>query len=163
MIGITLNYYTKHKKMNTFTTIAVNDPKSFSARLKLAWAILIGKQLEVGLTQEEAKAIYEQYKKENIFDGPKEIDPDWVKKQVLAMTAEENEPVATPAETAEIQKAMEAIEEKDAPVELKKPSPVKKSKPRNRPKKTNGETSKPTSNAAGKGPRTRGQAGDSNA
>ena len=123
----------------------------------------MNRPLEIGITEDEAKMIYEKYKEDFVFDGPKEADPDWVKKQVLAMTAEENEPVATPAETAEIQKAMEAIEEKDAPVELKKPSPVKKSKPRNRPKKTNGETSKPTSNAAGKGPRTRGQAGDSNA
>lgn len=162
MIGITLNYYTKHKKMNTFTTIVVNDPKSFSARLKLAWAILIGKQLEVGLTQEEAKAIYEQYKKENIFDGPKEIDPDWVKSRVDEMVKSHKES-ASLHETAEIQKAMEAIEEKDAPVELKKPAPVKKSRPRNRPKKTNGESAKPTSNAAGKGPRTRRPSGDSNA
>ncbi len=142
--------------MNTFTTISINDPGSLGKRLRLAWAVATGKDLEVTISNEEAKAIYEKYKKDFVFDGPKEVDPDWVKKQVLAMTED-------PAvDETDIQRAMEAMEEKDAPVEIKKTPSTKKPKPRNRPRKPSNDSTKTTNNAEGKGPRTRRQTGGSN-
>ena len=149
----------------TFAKLDINERKGFITRLRLAWAVLMNRPLEIGITEDEAKMIYEKYKEDFVFDGPKEVDPDWVKKQVLAMTAEENEPVVTPAETAEIQKAMEALEESGAPVNMPSSDKTKAARRKPRPNTTNrkpatsNKPSKPKAEGATekqpRGPRTR--------
>ena len=144
----------------TFATLDIRESGSFLKRLRLAWNILLNSPLELGITKEEAKIIYEKYKEDFVFDGPKEVDPDWVKKQVLAMTAD-------PAvDEEEIQKAMEAMEEKDAPVEIvrkpkptrRKPSPARK-KPTDSKSSTSAEK-KPAAEKQPRGPRTRNTKND---